>query len=213
MKAPRKQCRRKQMSARHETPRCHRRAGRRRCAWPLTGRAQGAAGAGISQQRTPARAKLSLKGVLAGLEGRRICRWPKPEDRISLGRRPGSTDCRRWLRSWCACRLTSIFAAQGNVTALAAKRATSTIPIVFATSDDPVATGLVASFNRPGGNLTGVSRLGTELGGKNLELLHALLPSVSDIGHAVRSEATRHRGANQECAGCGASPSARPSMS
>lgn len=75
-----------------------------------------------------------------------------------------------------------IFAAQGSVTAAAAKGATSTIPIVFATSDDPVATGLVASFSRPGGNLTGVSRLGTELGAKNLELLHALLPSVSQIG-------------------------------
>jgi putative ABC transport system substrate-binding protein len=75
-----------------------------------------------------------------------------------------------------------IFAAQGTVTAAAAKRATSTIPIVFATSDDPVVNGLVASFNRPGGNLTGVARLGTELGGKNLELLHALLPAVSTIG-------------------------------
>jgi putative ABC transport system substrate-binding protein len=76
----------------------------------------------------------------------------------------------------------AIFAAQGSVTASAAKRATSTIPVVFATSDDPVATGLVASLNHPGGNLTGVARLGTELGGKNLELLHSLLPTVSAIG-------------------------------
>jgi putative ABC transport system substrate-binding protein len=75
-----------------------------------------------------------------------------------------------------------IFAAQGSVTTEAAQRATSTIPIVFATSDDPVAGGLVESLNRPGGNLTGVARLGTQLGGKNLELLRELLPSVSVIG-------------------------------
>lgn len=75
-----------------------------------------------------------------------------------------------------------LFAAQGNVSALAAKRATSTIPIVFVTSDDPVATGLVASFNHPAGNLTGVSRLGTQLGAKNLELLHELVPKGSVIG-------------------------------
>jgi putative ABC transport system substrate-binding protein len=78
-----------------------------------------------------------------------------------------------------------LFAAQGNVSALAAKRATSTIPIVFMTADDPVATGLVASFNRPGGNLTGVSRLGTMLVGKNVELVHQLLPSVSNVGLLV----------------------------
>jgi putative ABC transport system substrate-binding protein len=75
-----------------------------------------------------------------------------------------------------------LFAAQGNVSALAAQRATSTIPIVFITSDDPVGTGLVASFNRPGGNLTGVARLGTQLGAKNLELLHQLLPTVPLVG-------------------------------
>lgn len=78
-----------------------------------------------------------------------------------------------------------LFAAQGNVSALAAKRATSTIPIVFVTADDPVATGLVASLSRPGGNLTGVSRLGTALVAKNVELVHQLLPSVTTIGLLV----------------------------
>ena len=76
----------------------------------------------------------------------------------------------------------AIMAAQGIVSALAAKRATSTVPIVFMTSDDPVAEGLVASFNRPGGNLTGVSRLGTVLGAKNFELIHQVVPDVMRIG-------------------------------
>jgi putative tryptophan/tyrosine transport system substrate-binding protein len=78
-----------------------------------------------------------------------------------------------------------IVAAQGNVTAEAVQAATSTIPVVFDTSDDPVATGLVASLNRPGGNLTGVARLGTEVSAKSLELLTKLLPSVSVIGVLV----------------------------
>jgi putative ABC transport system substrate-binding protein len=69
--------------------------------------------------------------------------------------------------------------------ASAAKVVTSTVPIVFATGDDPVEEGLVASLNRPGGNITGVSFLGNALGGKQVELLRQLVPKAMTIAVLV----------------------------
>ena len=81
--------------------------------------------------------------------------------------------------------VTVIFSDSVTAT-FAAKAATSTIPIVFTVGVDPVAFGLVASLNRPGGNLTGVAALLGELWPKRLELLHELVPKAGTIGVLVK---------------------------
>jgi putative ABC transport system substrate-binding protein len=76
-----------------------------------------------------------------------------------------------------------IIVTQGTPAAQAAKKATSTIPIVMATSGDPVGSGLVASLARPGGNITGLSLLATDVETKRLELLKELAPKISRVAY------------------------------
>jgi putative tryptophan/tyrosine transport system substrate-binding protein len=96
-----------------------------------------------------------------------------------------------------------IAATGGNNSALVAMAATSTIPIVFTSNDDPVKRGLVASINRPGGNVTGVSWFDAELGPKRLGLLHELIPNatiVAFLSNPNNPESARQPAELQEAA-------------
>jgi putative tryptophan/tyrosine transport system substrate-binding protein len=154
-------------------------------AWPLAARAQQPAMRviGFLEIRSPETIAERLRAFRQGLketgyvEGENIAidyRWVEQMERLpelaaELVRR----------------QVAVIVTAGGFATALAAKGAAATIPIVFSVSDDPVKHGLVASLARPGGNLTGVNALSTELTAKRLELMREMLPGAGRVAVLV----------------------------
>jgi putative ABC transport system substrate-binding protein len=113
---------------------------------------------------------------LGYIEGRNIVldrRWAEGNERFSS------------LASELVARKPDVIVAESTAAAIAAKRATATIPIVIVWGADPVDSGLVASLARPGGNVTGTSSLQTELQGKGVELLHAVVPKATRMAALV----------------------------
>jgi putative ABC transport system substrate-binding protein len=156
-------------------------------AWPLAARAQQRPAmlvVGVLGSDSPDLSEVRLRGFRQGLsetgyvEGRNVAieyRWAENQaDRLPA------------LAADLVRRQVHVIVALGSaVGAQAARAATATIPIVFQTASDPVAVGLVASLNRPGGNLTGVTSLNIELGPKLLQVLHELVPTAGNLALLV----------------------------
>jgi putative tryptophan/tyrosine transport system substrate-binding protein len=153
-------------------------------AWPLAARAQQSAvrTIGFLNTRTQSEAQNVLSAFRQGLaetnavEGQNVkieYRWGEDQyDRVPA------------LAADLVRRQVALIVANGPA-AVAAKAATSEIPIVFYTAGDPVRMGFVSGLNQPGGNLTGVTTLGSEIGSKRIELLHQIVPSASTVAVVV----------------------------
>jgi putative tryptophan/tyrosine transport system substrate-binding protein len=159
-------------------------------AWPLAARAQqpaipviGFLSEGSAEAATE-HAEAFRKGLNeAGfIDGRNVAieyRWAS----FQFDRLPG-------LAADLVRRQVAVIAATANlVTVLAAKEATRTIPIVFNIGIDPVKAGLVAAFNKPGDNITGITSVNTQLGSKHVGLIHELLPNARRFALLVNPEA------------------------
>ena len=154
-------------------------------AWPRSARAQqagmpvigylGASSAGSTRIELEAfRQGLADAGFVEGRNVTTEYRWAE-----------GRNDRFPALATELVVRRVGVMVVNSNAGAVAAKAATSTIPIVFTTGYDPVKLGLVTSLNHPGGNVTGTTLIAGQLGAKRVELLHELVPQIGDIAVLV----------------------------
>ena len=150
-------------------------------AWPMVARAQQPAMpvVGFLRDATAAGSEFMVNGLRKGLaeagfvEGRNLT--------IDYAWTDGQSDRLSALAAELVGRNVPVIVSSAIDATIAAKAATSTIPVIFAVNNDPVAFGLVASLNRPGGNLTGVAYLTSALGAKRLGLMHEMVPKVTDF--------------------------------
>ena len=172
-------------------------------AWPLSARAQqpampvigflnGASPEGYAPYVTAFRQGLKEVGYVDGQNVAIEYRWAQGQyDRLPA------------LAADLVRRQVAVIAATTVPAAPAAKAATTAIPIVFVTGVDPVQEGLVASLNRPGGNLTGVTGLNLKVGPKRLELLHELMPTATIIVLLINLTSPDRRDTVERLAGGG----------
>ena len=153
-------------------------------AWPMAGRAQQAALPVIGfLVPVPGTVERILPSFTQGLAetGYVVGR------NVTIVSRVGGPDRQPALAADLVGRHVTLIVAAGRGATLASKAATQTIPIVFNMAADPVEFGVVASLNRPSGNLTGLAAFGGELAGKRLELLHKLVPAADSIAMLSRT--------------------------
>jgi putative ABC transport system substrate-binding protein len=137
---------------------------------PVIGFLNSASPAPYARMATAFRQGLSEAGYVEGRNAAIEYRWAN-----------GQYDLMPALAADLVRRQVTVIATGGIPAVLAAKAATTTIPIVFSTAANPADVGLVASLNRPGGNLTGVTNVAVELGPKQLELMHEMVPKATVI--------------------------------
>ena len=157
--------------------------------WPLTAHAQQPTMPvlGFMSARSPGEAASDLAAFRQGLgqagyfEGKNIA--------IEYRRAEGRYDRLPGMAAELVARQVAVIAATGGEpSGLAAKAATTTIPIVCTLGGDPVAAGLVAQLNRPGGNITGVTIIGIEMGPKRVDFAHKLVPSADVLAMLINSK-------------------------
>ena len=170
----------------NEAARFHR--PRRQCGGMDGARAcTGFAGHRLSRLGIPGTLQQSPQCIPRRSGGRRLCRGAQCRDRVSMGGRSIQATARSSQRTLARRQPAVIVAAGGAEVALAAKSATTTIPIVFEMGGDPIALGVVDSLSRPGGNLTGVSSLSVEVSRKRLEFMREVRPGTKLFAVAVNS--------------------------